>query len=81
LNSNLVVTRKPVLAKLLTLTKNGHRFLTHTQSAGNGQAFYYGFTNSREVRHDADLYRLYQKGALKIEGYGADTFVSFSTTN
>jgi hypothetical protein len=56
--------------QLLTLTKNGHRFLTHTQSAGNGQAFYYGFTNSREVRHDADLYRLYQKGALKIEGYG-----------
>jgi hypothetical protein len=55
---------------LLTLTKNGHRFLTQTQSAGKGQALYRGFAKPREAHHDADLYRLYQKAAAKIEGQG-----------
>jgi len=56
--------------QLLTLTKNGHRFLTQTQSAGKGQALYHGFAKPREAHHDADLYRLYQKAAAKIEGQG-----------
>jgi hypothetical protein len=56
--------------RLLTLTKNGHRFLTQTQNAGKGQAIYYGFKKPREAHHDADLYRLYQKAAAKIEGQG-----------
>ena len=56
--------------KLLTLTKNGHRFITDTQSAGKGQVLYHGFTKPREAYHDADLYRLYQKAAEKIEGQG-----------
>jgi hypothetical protein len=54
----------------LTLTKNGHRFLTQTQSAGQGQVLYHGFTKPREAHHDADLYRLYQKAAAKIDGQG-----------
>jgi hypothetical protein len=56
--------------QLLTLTKNGHRFLMQTQSAGKGQALYHGFTKPREAHHDADLYRLYQKAAAKIEDEG-----------
>jgi hypothetical protein len=56
--------------KLLTLTKNGHRFLTDTQSASKGQVLYHGFTKPREANHDADLYRLYQKAAEKIEEQG-----------
>jgi len=56
--------------QLLTLTKNGHRFLTQTQSAGKAQALYHGFTKPREAHHDADLYRLYQKAAAKIEKQG-----------
>jgi len=56
--------------KLLTLTKNGHRFLLQTQSAGKGQAIYHGFIKPREAHHDADLYRLYQKAAAKIESQG-----------
>src|SRR6266576_69467 len=56
--------------KLLTLTKNGHRFLTETQSAGKGQVLYHGFTKPREADHDADLYRLYQKASEKIEEQG-----------
>jgi hypothetical protein len=56
--------------RLLTLTRNGHRFLTQTQNAGKGQAMYHGFKKPREAHHDADLYRLYQKAATKIEGQG-----------
>src|SRR5205807_7948623 len=36
--------------KLLTLTKNGHRFLTETQSAGKGQVLYSGFTKAHKPR-------------------------------
>jgi len=56
--------------QLLTLTKYGHRFLTQTQSAGKEQVLYHGFTKPREAHHDADLYRLYQKAASKIQGQG-----------
>jgi hypothetical protein len=56
--------------QLLTLTKNGDHFLTHTQSAGKGQDLYHGFTKPRQAHHDADLYRLYQKEAVKIEAHG-----------
>jgi hypothetical protein len=56
--------------QLLTLTKNGHRFLVQTQRAGKGQALYHGFKKPREAHHDADLYRLYQKAAGKIEREG-----------
>jgi hypothetical protein len=56
--------------QLLTLTKNGHRFLRETQVAGKQQALYHGFTKPREAHHDADLYRLYQKEAERIERQG-----------
>ena len=56
--------------QLLTLTRNGHRFLTDTRAAGKDQALYHGFTKPREAHHDADLYRLYQKAAAKIESQG-----------
>jgi hypothetical protein len=55
---------------LLTLTKVGHRFLTEIQAAPKGQVLYHGFTKPREAHHDADLYRLYQKAAGKIERQG-----------
>ena len=56
--------------QLLTLTKNGHRFLTQTQRAGKHQALYHGFAKPREAHHDADLYRLYQTAAKTIESQG-----------
>jgi hypothetical protein len=55
---------------LLTLTRLGHRFITETQAAGERQVLYHGFTRPREAHHDADLYRLYQKAAEKIERSG-----------
>jgi hypothetical protein len=56
--------------QLLALTKSGHRFLKQAQIAGRDQALYHGFTKPREAHHDADLYRLYQKAAGKIEQAG-----------
>ena len=56
--------------QLLALTKAGHRFLTENGIAGKDQALYHGFTKPREAHHDADLYRLYQKAAEKIERAG-----------
>ena len=56
--------------QLLTLTKSGHRFLTENRIAGKDQALYFGFAKPREADHDADLYRLFQKAADKIERGG-----------
>jgi hypothetical protein len=56
--------------QLLSLTKAGHRLLTGHGFAGKDQALYFGFAKPREAHHDADLYRLYQKAASKIERAG-----------
>ncbi len=56
--------------RLLTLTKQGHRFLTSTKRVPENQCIHYGFTKPRETHHDADLYRLYYKAAEKIERQG-----------
>jgi len=56
--------------ELLTLTKRGHRLLRRNRLVPRGQAAYYGFVKPREANHDADLYRLYQKEAARIEAQG-----------
>lgn len=55
---------------LLTLTKRGHRLLRANQLVPPDQATYSGFVKPREANHDADLYRLYQKEAARIEQKG-----------
>ena len=56
--------------RLLTLSKQGHKFLTHTKLVPKNQAIHYGFTKPREAHHDADLYRMYYTAAQKIEREG-----------
>jgi hypothetical protein len=56
--------------RVVTLTKGGHRFLKGTNQVPDDQAIYHGLVKSREAQHDADLYRLYQKEASRIEGAG-----------
>ncbi len=56
--------------KVLTLTKEGQRLLKHAQLVSNRQATYHGFAKPKEARHDAELYRLYQKVAKEIERSG-----------
>jgi len=57
-------------AKILTLTKEGHRLLVRGQLVSSRQATYHGLVKPKEARHDADLYRLYQKVAKEIERTG-----------
>ncbi len=56
--------------QLVALTKQGHRLLVATKHTPKGQALYHGFTKPREAHHDADLYRLYQRGLEKIAREG-----------
>ncbi|HET6929174.1 MAG TPA: hypothetical protein VFI45_02545 [Candidatus Acidoferrum sp.] len=56
--------------QFLALTKTGHRLLKEAQIVRKEQVLYHGFTKPREAHHDADLYRLYQKAAGKIERAG-----------
>jgi hypothetical protein len=55
---------------LLALAKPGRRLLVENRFAGKDQALYLGFAKPRDAHHDADLYRLYQKAAEKIERAG-----------
>jgi hypothetical protein len=65
----LEVSRKKAL-RVITLTRAGHRLLKRTNQLPEDQAIYHGLVNSREAKHDADLYRLYQKEAARIERSG-----------
>ena len=56
--------------ELLTLTKRGHHLLCVNRLIPPNQAVYHGFVNPREANHDADLYRLYEKEASRIEAQG-----------
>jgi len=55
---------------VLTLTKQGQRFLTRQGLALEDQTIYSGLVKPREANHDASLYRLYQKAAGEIERNG-----------
>jgi|SRR5581483_5999718 len=56
--------------ELLTLTRRGHRLLRANRLVPPNQAVFYGFVKPREANHDADLYRLYQKEAARLEQQG-----------
>lgn len=48
--------------RLVALTKEGRHLLAATNTVQKGQVLYHGFTKPREADHDADLYKLYQRG-------------------
>jgi hypothetical protein len=56
--------------KLLALTSSGRRLLRNTKLVQDKQILYDGFGRPRDAHHDADLYRLYQRAAHKIERVG-----------
>ena len=56
--------------RVVTLTKAGHRLLKKSNQLPDDQPIYHGLVKPREVKHDADLYRLYQKEAARIERSG-----------
>jgi hypothetical protein len=63
------ISQKKTL-RVVTLTKAGHRLLKKTNQLPDDQPIYHGLLKPREVKHDADLYRLYQKEASRIERGG-----------
>jgi DNA-binding MarR family transcriptional regulator len=55
----------------LTLTPAGHRLLAENpERKDSKQKLYHGFVKTREARHDAALYRLYQQETTRIEQMG-----------
>jgi hypothetical protein len=56
--------------RILTLTKTGNRLLRQTGRLPEEQMTYAGLVKPREAKHDADLYRLYQREAQRIERSG-----------
>ena len=68
-DKTMEIPRKKTL-RVVTLTKAGHRLLKGTNQLPDDQPIYHGLRKPREVRHDADLYRLYQKEAARIERGG-----------
>ena len=55
---------------VLTLTKQGQRFLRRNGLVAEDQTIYSGLVKPKEANHDASLYRLYQKAARGIERNG-----------
>ena len=68
-DKTIEISQKKTL-RVVTLTKAGHRLLKKTNQLPDDQPIYHGLVKPREVKHDADLYRLYQKEAARIEGGG-----------
>ena len=56
--------------RLFVLTKQGSRVVRKSGLVADEQAIYHGFAKPREAKHDADLYRLYQKQVERIESAG-----------
>lgn len=57
---------------LLALTREAHQFLDRNRPEGSpsDQTFYHGFVKPREARHDAEVYRLYERTAKEIKREG-----------
>jgi hypothetical protein len=68
-DKTLEISQKKTL-RVVTLTKAGHRLLKKNSQLPNDQPIYHGLVKPREVKHDAYLYRLYQKDAARIERGG-----------
>jgi hypothetical protein len=56
--------------RMYTLTKAGRRLIERSGRVPNDQEIYAGFVKPREAKHDAELYRVYQKEEDRIERRG-----------
>ena len=55
---------------LLVLTRKAKRLVLQSGRLPEGQAIYHGLVKPREARHDAALYRLYQRESARIASAG-----------
>jgi hypothetical protein len=65
----LVISGRKTL-RALTLTKNGKRIVRGTNRLPEDQRIYHGIVKPQEAKHDAELYRLFQAEAARIEKIG-----------
>src|SRR5712671_3718756 len=56
--------------KLVTLTAEGERLVRKASGLRVDQRIYHGFVKPKELDHDADLYKVYQKAAEEIREKG-----------
>jgi len=56
--------------RVLTLTKTGKRLVQNTRRVPDDQRLYHRIVKLREAKHDAELYRLFQTEAARIENAG-----------
>jgi hypothetical protein len=56
--------------KLATLTDEGHRIVSKAGGLSEDQRLYHGFVKPKELDHDADLYKVYQRAAQEIQEKG-----------
>jgi hypothetical protein len=56
--------------KLVTLTAEGHRIVRKAIGLPKDQRTYHGFVKPRELDHDVDLYKVYQRAAEEIREKG-----------
>ena len=62
--------RRNLNFRVFALTKEGKRFLRHQNLVPRQQALYDDFRKPKELAHDSQLYRLYQRIATEIEMNG-----------
>ena len=70
LSEKTIATGKGRKARIFTLTKTGKRLVETSGRLPETRALYHGLVKPREAEHDAQLYRLYQKEAARIERAG-----------
>src|SRR5216683_1599497 len=58
--------------KLVTLTAEGERIVRKASGLPEDQRIYHGFVKPKELDHDADLYKVYQKAAEEIREKGGE---------
>src|SRR6266404_5628523 len=56
--------------KLVSLTAEGQRIVRKESGLREDQRIYHGFVKPKELDHDADLYKVYQKAAKEIREEG-----------
>jgi hypothetical protein len=56
--------------RVLTLTKTGKRLVQNMRRVPEDQRLYHGIVKPRDVKHDAELYHLYQTEVARIENAG-----------
>ena len=56
--------------KMVTLTEQGRQIVRKASGLPEGQRIYHGFVKPKELDHDADLYKVYQKAVEQIHEKG-----------